>query len=1076
MINTSSVYADGGVGYKGIYINNKGVKTWYNVHDVLSWGFNECDSIYKFKKDGATNPAPSFDGVNFGVFNQTDVLEIAGFAVVGWTDNTDFVAGKLQYKVWKEGNSEPTTWNELGIGNYDYPCNGAHQVVCSSGNDRLVGVNNQSINIKPTEAGTYNFKVKALGRMNYCNGSFNPNDGPEYNATFTVVAPDYYRSVGNVTWSSPSNWEQSTDGGSTYGPATSAPSSGAHQVVVQSADTLTINSAATTPSSANFIINGTLNLASGGSVTTAPIYGVSSTLQYSGLASLPSTEWPMNVQSGAGYPNNVIISGNSTVTVNLNNISGATAVTEALYMGGDLTVENGSTFRLNIGLGISSDLYGSKAFFVAGDIYNNGILDMNAGSHLAFSCNDYINTGQTTLASNAKGGDLYITGNFTNNGSTTSVEMNGRAFILEGNANQTIGGTAPFSVGTGSTPFELKGWLIVAKTGGVVTLTHDIFVDGEGTDNGNTNSGGGAITVNGNNSSTPTILDLSGLNVKVSDTNLKSTIVCQNNGFIRTNPETTISVLGVYNSDDAISNIAFDQTTPGTTNKVGTLILNRTGSDAVLNNSNDFIVTSRLQILQGKLNSSADIRLDSLAVGTLSSTDGSTAALQVKDLIFTKATAGLMNSAQFYKNGRSLTITGKVRTLVHFEKTAAWNFVSFPYAATVTKMDGTTAVIGDDYSLGWYDPAARATNISGWKSSTDVPMTSMKGYIINKKTPLEDLYFDSSVQGGDEMFNSTRTLNLTYETAEHDVNAGWNFVSHPLSANGTPTLSGGVFAYGYNASQDAYKLYYYQYNPGYTYGSGAIKPFDAIFVKTPDADSVNVSYALSSPQGMLRRAAAVTNSPEEIIQLNLVVNNVAYETLLRVNANATTDADKLYDAPYNTPWKDTTPRIYTLIKGKMYALNSFPANSTIPVGIKVPTAGDFSFTWDNQATAYNAILTDKLTGTTVDMAANSSYDFNTTDAGDLNTRFEINVNAKVPSKVELEKNNSDYKISVSEGKILIDELNEPSYISVVDVTGKIVESRKINLGHAEFTIGQSGVYLLQISNNSGVQQLKVFVK
>lgn len=176
-----SVYANGGIGYKGIYVNKNGTKTWYKAHNV-GWGYNGCDN-YQF------NSASDFSGQNLGTFSTTDVLQIAGYAVVGWTDNADYVAGKLEYKIWKQGDSEPGSWTVINVGNYQNPGSGVTQVVCSSGSDRVVGYDNGTTNIQPGVAGTYNFKIKGFGRMQYVTGSFNDNNGSEVTATFTITAP-----------------------------------------------------------------------------------------------------------------------------------------------------------------------------------------------------------------------------------------------------------------------------------------------------------------------------------------------------------------------------------------------------------------------------------------------------------------------------------------------------------------------------------------------------------------------------------------------------------------------------------------------------------------------------------------------------------------------------------------------------------------------------------------------------------------------------------------------------------------------------------------------------------------------
>lgn len=1061
---TIQLRADGGVGYKGIYINNKSTKSWYKVHDV-DWNYTGCGD-YQFKD------APSFDGVNFGKFNPDDKLEIAGFAVVGWTNSAnDFVVGKLQYKIWKEGTPEPDAWTgHVTAGNYDEPCGDkSWQQVCSSGNDRVMGYIDSSLDIKPTEVGIYNFKIQALGRVNYCNGSFNTNDGPFMTAKFEVVQPTgyYYKSEGNVTWTDPSNWKVSTDGVN-YTNASTAPSSVGegelYQVIVDEGHTLTVTTDAATPSTGNFIVNGTLELGAGGSVSTAPTYGVGSTLIYNRDVTLPATEWPRYSIEGADYPEN-FTAGKFPHNVG---VASGTLKIEApdklhkQYMGGDLTIESGAIVEFDMNQ--EDDPRDGDCFRVAGNLDNYGTIRQTNINRSAFSCTNFTNHSgaTTTLSGDAKGGDLVVYGDFMNNGDNASaVNINGRALIFRGTADQTLGGSAPGA-------YEID-YLIIDKDGGVVTVEHDIICDGEGTDAGASNSGGGSITVMGN-----TILDLSDVTATVSeigDAKYWSTIDCKDGGKIRTNAKTVLNIYGHQNNNTG--NLSFDQSEPNVTNVIGQLNLDRVGG--VLNFDNDFVVADKLQIKQGKLNggTTASIRLDALAVGTLSSTN-TTAALEVKDLVFTKVAGGEMNSAQFYKNGRTLTINGKVRTLVDFIQTDNWSFVSFPYAVTAaTTLDGVSAT---DVSLGQYNAATRAQNVSGWENAV-FPMEANKGYIVHKGS-VGQLYFDGNVNGTDAMFNSTRTLTLTYTPAEALCNAGWNFIAHPLSVNGIPSLTDGEFAYRYDPSLDEYKLYFYQYNPGYSYTAGAaMKPFDALFVKTPNATTLNLSYNTATPQGVLRKAVKQAQAviPDEIIRLNLLAQGKSYETLIRVKSEATAGEDVMYDAPYSTPMQVITPRMYTLINGTAYALNSVPENTTIPVGIRVPSTGEYTFTWE-KGNEYQAVLKDKTAGKEIDMNKNLSYTFTVDAFGDINDRFEISVPQRTITNVALGNDDFGFDVSVAEGTILFNNLNAPAQISVFDVAGRLVEAKNVTSPQAVFNINRSGVYLLKVVDELGTDQIKVLVK
>ncbi|MFY7883499.1 MAG: beta strand repeat-containing protein, partial [Dolichospermum sp.] len=130
-------------------------------------------------------------------------------------------------------------------------------------------------------------------------------------------------------------------------------------------------------------INGTLQINSGGYVVAnnPPTYGSASTLRYnSGTTYGRFTEW--SATSGAGYPNNVQISNNTTLDLG----NGGTSV--ARQIAGNLTVDNGSTLTMN-----NTGNVMNAALTVKGNIANNGTI---------------------TLAG-LSGGDLRLEGNIVDN-------------------------------------------------------------------------------------------------------------------------------------------------------------------------------------------------------------------------------------------------------------------------------------------------------------------------------------------------------------------------------------------------------------------------------------------------------------------------------------------------------------------------------------------------------------------------------------------------------------------------------------------------------------------------------------
>ncbi len=163
-------------------------------------------------------------------------------------------------------------------------------------------------------------------------------------------------------------------------------------------------------------INGTLQINGGGFVNNfAPAYGAASTLRYNVNGTYNrSLEW--SATSGAGYPNHVVLSNNTTLQLGANS---GTATARSIE--GNLTIESGSTFSMISGGAMTQPVT------VKGNVTIDGTLALSTSA----------------------GGDMNVGGNWTVGTSGTQTN-NGRLvqFNSSTNATQAItkngGGTVFF--------------------------------------------------------------------------------------------------------------------------------------------------------------------------------------------------------------------------------------------------------------------------------------------------------------------------------------------------------------------------------------------------------------------------------------------------------------------------------------------------------------------------------------------------------------------------------------------------------------------------------------------------------
>lgn len=769
-------------------------------------------------------------------------------------------------------------------------------------------------------------------------------------------------------------------------------------------------------------VNGTFEL-KGGNIDRPLNYGPASTLKYS-ISYDRYYEW--SEISGAGYPHNVEI---AVGTLNLRNGNN-----NLKQISGDLTIASGATLDM---AGITDGSDGntqSTGLRILGNLNNNGnIIFSNANKKI--ECNNFINAGTTTL-SDAFAGDLRVMGDFNNIG---TFNCNTRAVFFEGAGTQNI-----YSTNT----LRLDIWIINKSAGSVVMHT-DVICEG--------GTGINIFELHPYNT-----LELNGNSFTLGKNNFYSTFFngsVGNYGKIKGGGNSKIIIKG---NGSTTSYLSFDQSNPGVSNSLHTFEIDRQSSGEVRLADNIFI-SNLLDIINGNLNGqNSNIELLPSATGRLSSTNTS-AALTVNNLILGKSSTA---NAQFYRNGRPLTVGNKVKVKVSFDQTGKWHFIAFPFAiSAVEKSDGTAAVLGTDYTLGQYNATKRAQRISGWESSTDNPMTALKGYIINRRNTgpdNKDLYFVTNEKGAHAAFAASNNLALSYttHTGGLNVNFGWNFVAHPLVANGQSTLTEGEFHYGYDGTSDQYSV-----------GFGAScerQSFDAYFIKT--AAPGNLTVNLSAPQGAPRRTTVDGGS----YQMALHHNNMQYQSHIRMHEAATFAYDELYDAPYSTPWNATTARFYSFAGNETMALNTVSGEGEILLGARFPSKGSYKISWAGNMPGYIAQLVDMSSGEITDMRYNNDYSFEA-NAGDINNRFKVVLSSDVSTNNKIYINNLLY-VNARSNTLYIEGTVQGDRIKLYDSTGREIHQQTATNNAIAIGNLPKGIYIINIEQNEGIWRQKVVMQ
>jgi predicted outer membrane repeat protein len=246
-------------------------------------------------------------------------------------------------------------------------------------------------------------------------------------------------------------------------------------------------------------------------------------------------------------------------------------------------------------------------------------------------------------------------------------------------------------------------------------------------------------------------------------------------------------------------------------------------------------------------------------------------------------------------------------------------------------------------------------------------------------------------------------------------------------------------------------------------GSAHIPPLQGFFVKT----RATGTYITIPDNAREHNATPRYKSSKiiPIIRLTLASSTTEDETVVRLEPLATTGFDNDFDAGKIFSPVDKRAQIYSVMNREDYSINSIPWPKTqmlIPLTLKIPEAGSYMIRRSQLQGIGNlkVLLTDGLTGKSVDLLNYSEYSFTATK-GTVAGRFSLVISAATPDTGDKKTTYSTLKIYSSSGKVCVlpqgDEWDGISgKVRIFDITGRLIMS-----GNEEwFSAGELKEYLL----------------
>lgn len=363
--------------------------------------------------------------------------------------------------------------------------------------------------------------------------------------------------------------------------------------------------------------------------------------------------------------------------------------------------------------------------------------------------------------------------------------------------------------------------------------------------------------------------------------------------------------------------------------------------------------------------------------------------------------------------------------------TYRWSFISFPYDVNVSDIavpEGTLWVVRK-YS--GEDRAAMTGNT--WQNMTEgTVLKAGEGYIFHcsYSSEMVEVVFPAVNGTGTLFAHDDVVIPLNEYVSEFAHNRSWNLVGNPYPAyyntqkmefDAPITVWNGYGYTAYSLLDDDYVL----------------TPNEAFFVqRTADSESITFrrdGRMHSAGLGYTDEYAVTRSASVERHVYNFLLsgNNYADRARLVMNEMAQMEYESNRDASKFMSSNADVQQLYINDGGVKYAIDERPmGNGIVGLGAYFGKTGEYTLSLANNPNSeVSVMLTDKLTGTVTDLAA-ESYTFNA-EEGTVNGRFVIALMGTTGIESSVADEASVTAVYTLDGKLMPTTDNLPAGIYIV---------------------------------------------
>jgi hypothetical protein len=413
---------------------------------------------------------------------------------------------------------------------------------------------------------------------------------------------------------------------------------------------------------------------------------------------------------------------------------------------------------------------------------------------------------------------------------------------------------------------------------------------------------------------------------------------------------------------------------------------------------------------------------------------------------------------------------------------AGTNFFSMPFKATNMEVEGTNNPADGSVIAYYYNAATRAkydykfdqNESKAWVRGVDNQRNFTAGFRMDANGDKTVRFYGTSYTENGSQFGQIILTQNNNQQPWSDSNGGGLKFTH--KENMGWNLFGSPYLCAMNYSDMEYGRVIYQCEENGSYkaintddGSttdGYIPAMDAVFTQTATLDnseSVIVGHSEARATTAYQATRALNIAITQNSRTSRVGNGTPVDDQLQLNAVPAQEAKSDFDLGSDgVKWINSqNAQIYATRNGGRYSLlSAVSIEAEQSIGVSLPEAGEYSISIpeDCDASEYETVwLKDKETGKAVDLKE-GSYQFDATQAGEMNSRFSISFNRMTTDMKSVITVSTDGR-----GIIRVKGLKPADFIRVYGTTGVLAAQKEARAENETLRTAVNGTVVVEVT-------------